>query len=58
MHDITPEQAAGAITTLMVLLSQIAAILGKPEIIKGVRILSLIWDAMAANYGKAKNKEP
>lgn len=54
--EITAEQGIALVTAVMALLSQIAAILGKPEFIKGARVLSVIWDALAANYGKAKNK--
>lgn len=57
MTNLTAEQIAAIVTTVLAVLPQIAAILGKPEFIKGVRIVSLIWDALAGNYAKAKNQE-
>lgn len=56
MNEATPEQIASAITTVIVLISQAAAIFGKPAMIEKIKIISLIWDFIAANYGKAKNK--
>ena len=46
----------GYVTTAMVVLSQVAALIGVPGWVTKVKVANVIWNAVAANYGKAKNK--
>lgn len=43
---------AGSILGLM---SQVAALIGKPKIVEAIKPLSMLVDLLAGNYGKAKN---
>jgi len=51
------ETIAIIVTSLIAFLTQVAAALGKPEFIEKVGVVSKVWDALAGNYGKAKNAE-
>lgn len=37
-------------------LSHIAALFGKPQFVKDIKVASAVVDVLSANYGKATNK--
>jgi len=41
----------------MVALTQIAALVGTPKVIIGVKGLKTVVDVVTGNYGKAKNRD-
>lgn len=48
---------AAIIAAGLYLASHGAALLGKPSWVARIKLLSIAFDAIVANYGKAKNKQ-
>lgn len=44
------------VSTVVVAVSQGAALFGKPKIVEKLTLLSAFLDLLAGNYGKAKNR--
>ena len=55
--DYLNETTIAVISTTLVVLTQLATVIGKPKIITAVGFLSWGWDRLTGNCGKAKNKE-
>lgn len=52
---MTPIEICFFLSTLAAVLPHIAALFGKPEMVKKAKSLSKVLDITAGNYGKAKN---
>lgn len=50
------ETAVDAAPWILLAVTHLAAIFGKPKLVQKFTVLSKIIDVIAANYGKAKNR--
>lgn len=50
------ETIVGLITIGLLALSQVAALLGKPKWVANIKLLDKVFNVLAGNYGKARNR--
>ena len=50
-------EVAETVGVIIAALTQIASSFGKAKILHHIGVLDSLWDVIAGNYGKAKNKD-